>query len=87
MIGRFLGADVPAAGFSLGFERLVDLVERPGDENGEGVVLLYDGSLVRHRFGRLRGCVRAGLPHVGVILAPSGGDACGESRITFSRGD
>ena len=30
MIGRFLGSDVPAAGFSLGFERLVDLVELPG---------------------------------------------------------
>ncbi len=26
MIGRFLGQDVPAVGFSLGFERLVDLV-------------------------------------------------------------
>jgi histidyl-tRNA synthetase len=41
MIGRFLGTDVPAAGFSLGFERLVDLVELP-DENDGGVVLLYD---------------------------------------------
>ena len=27
MIGRFLGTEVPATGFSLGFERLVDLVE------------------------------------------------------------
>lgn len=45
MIGRFLGADVPAAGFSLGFERLVDLVELPGDAGGDGVVLLYDASL------------------------------------------
>ena len=27
MIGRFLGQDVPAVGFSLGFERLVDLVD------------------------------------------------------------
>ncbi|MDF1903862.1 ATP phosphoribosyltransferase regulatory subunit, partial [Mycolicibacterium smegmatis] len=27
MIGRFLGTDMPATGFSLGFERLVDLLE------------------------------------------------------------
>src|SRR6185312_5410741 len=26
MIGRFLGQDVPAVGFSIGFERIVDLV-------------------------------------------------------------
>jgi len=41
MIGRFLGSDVPAAGFSLGFERLVDLVtlETDGDD---GLALVYD---------------------------------------------
>ena len=27
MIGRFLGQDVPAVGFSIGFERIVDLVD------------------------------------------------------------
>ena len=32
MIGRFLGTDVPATGFSLGFERLVDLVESDLDD-------------------------------------------------------
>lgn len=42
MIGRFLGADVPAAGFSLGFERLVDLVDLPEAETDGGLVLLYD---------------------------------------------
>ena len=41
MIGRFLGSDVPAAGFSLGFERLVDLVTlEAGDD--EGLALVYD---------------------------------------------
>ena len=30
MIGRFLGSEVPATGFSLGFERLVELVEVTG---------------------------------------------------------
>ncbi len=42
MIGRFLGSDVPAAGFSIGFERIVDLVELPEDTGIGGVALLYD---------------------------------------------
>jgi histidyl-tRNA synthetase len=42
MIGRFLGADVPATGFSLGFERLADLVELPVAEGEEAVALLHD---------------------------------------------
>ncbi len=42
MIGRFLGTDVPAAGFSLGFERLVDLVELPGGTGGAAVALVHD---------------------------------------------
>ncbi len=42
MIGRFLGSDVPATGFSLGFERLIDLVELPeGDGEGDAA-LVYD---------------------------------------------
>jgi len=42
MIGRFLGTDVPAAGFSIGFERVVDLIELPDDAVQESVVLVYD---------------------------------------------
>ena len=45
MIGRFLGSDVPAVGFSLGFERIVDLVEPPSEHTGEGVVLVYDSDV------------------------------------------
>ncbi|HEY0258329.1 MAG TPA: histidine--tRNA ligase [Lacisediminihabitans sp.] len=41
MIGRFLGADVPAAGFSIGFERIVDLVDLPPDRAADAVALLY----------------------------------------------
>ncbi len=41
MIGRFLGTEVPACGFSLGFERLIDLVEL-GDELDDGAALLYE---------------------------------------------
>ena len=42
MIGRFLGSDVPAAGFSFGFERIVDLVELPGESAGDAAALVYD---------------------------------------------
>jgi histidyl-tRNA synthetase len=45
MIGRFLGTDVPAAGFSIGFERVVDLIELPEDAEQESVVLVYDPSV------------------------------------------
>jgi histidyl-tRNA synthetase len=42
MIGRFLGQDVPAVGFSLGFERLVDLVPDSADGEERAVVLVHD---------------------------------------------
>ncbi|GAA3739669.1 histidine--tRNA ligase [Leifsonia bigeumensis] len=42
MIGRFLGTDVPATGFSIGFERIVDLVTLRGDASADAVVLLHD---------------------------------------------
>jgi histidyl-tRNA synthetase len=45
MIGRFLGTDVPAAGFSLGFERLVDLVRIPGDAAADAAALVYDADV------------------------------------------
>jgi len=41
MIGRFLGTEVPAAGISLGFERLVDLVGA-GADRMNAVALVYD---------------------------------------------
>jgi histidyl-tRNA synthetase len=42
MIGRFLGQDVPAVGFSIGFERLVDLVAEREDAAASSVVLVHD---------------------------------------------
>ena len=45
MIGRFLGTDVAAAGFSLGFERLVDLVDLPDVLGADATALLYDDSV------------------------------------------
>ncbi|MCI2959338.1 histidine--tRNA ligase [Agromyces atrinae] len=42
MIGRFLGQSVPACGFSIGFERIVDLVSLDEDGAADSVVLVYD---------------------------------------------
>ncbi|MDI6944096.1 histidine--tRNA ligase [Microbacterium barkeri] len=42
MIGRFLGQDVPAVGFSIGFERIVDLVSLAEAAAAEAVVLVHD---------------------------------------------
>ncbi|MDQ1215980.1 histidyl-tRNA synthetase [Microbacterium arborescens] len=45
MIGRFLGSDVPAVGFSLGFERLVDLLGSSAGGDRTGIVLVHDRDL------------------------------------------
>ena len=42
MIGRFLGTDVPATGFSLGFERLVDLLEPVDAGAADAIALVHD---------------------------------------------
>lgn len=54
MIGRFLGQQVAAVGFSLGFERLVDLVAAEEDRAARAIVLVHDADvpvteLVRHK--------------------------------------
>ena len=45
MIGRFLGQQVPAVGFSLGFERLVDLVADGADVEAQAIVLIHDADV------------------------------------------
>jgi histidyl-tRNA synthetase len=42
MIGRFAGTDAPAAGFSIGFERIVDLIPDAEADAEGAVVLLHD---------------------------------------------
>jgi histidyl-tRNA synthetase len=43
MVGRWLGTDVPAVGISIGFERVVDLVEASALKNHiGGIVLVLD---------------------------------------------
>ncbi len=66
MIGRFLGQEVPAVGFSLGFERLVDLLEADADEAASAVVLIADADvplaeLIAHKAALLAGGARVRL--------------------------
>ena len=42
MIGRFLGQEVPACGFSIGFERIVDLLAMRDEARPRAVVLVHD---------------------------------------------
>jgi histidyl-tRNA synthetase len=42
MIGRFLGEEVPACGFSIGFERIIDLIDEPEATHAEAIVLVHD---------------------------------------------
>jgi histidyl-tRNA synthetase len=66
MIGRFLGQQVPAVGFSLGFERLVDLVTSDTDAAPQAVVLIHDADvpvaeLVAHKARLIAGGARVRL--------------------------
>ncbi|WP_374460913.1 histidine--tRNA ligase [Microbacterium sp.] len=45
MIGRFLQQDVPAVGFSLGFERLVALVSTDPATAAQAIVLVHDAAV------------------------------------------
>ncbi|MDQ1575066.1 MAG: histidyl-tRNA synthetase [Microbacteriaceae bacterium] len=45
MIGRFLGTEVPACGFSIGFERIVDLIETESAASTDAVVLVHDAAV------------------------------------------
>ncbi|KNY07568.1 histidine--tRNA ligase [Microbacterium sp. GCS4] len=66
MIGRFLGQQVAAVGFSLGFERLVDLVTAGADAQERAVVLVHDADvpvaeLARHKASLIAGGARVRL--------------------------
>ncbi|GAB2559999.1 histidine--tRNA ligase [Leucobacter ruminantium] len=45
MVGRFLGQEVPAVGFSIGFERIVDLISLPESTGPESVALVHDADV------------------------------------------
>ncbi len=59
MIGRFLGTDVPAAGFSLGFERLVELVELPAAQSADAAALVHDADVAPAHLARLQAALIA----------------------------
>ncbi|WP_139417743.1 histidine--tRNA ligase [Agromyces laixinhei] len=54
MIGRFLGQEVPACGFSIGFERIVDLLAVRDEERPRAVVLVYDVDVAPGRLLELK---------------------------------
>lgn len=61
MIGRFLGSDVPATGFSLGFERLVELVDVAAG-SGDAVALVHHKDApIAELIAAQRGLVAQGL--------------------------
>lgn len=45
MIGRFLGRDTPAVGFSIGFERILDLIQLDDDSEAGKTALVYDAAV------------------------------------------
>ena len=45
MIGRFAGQDVPACGFSIGFERIIELVTLDSDDAARVLALVYDADV------------------------------------------
>ncbi|MFM8927405.1 MAG: ATP phosphoribosyltransferase regulatory subunit, partial [Rhodoluna sp.] len=46
MVGKWLGSDVPAVGISLGFERVIDLIEETQSSQGVVLVLEDDSAIV-----------------------------------------
>jgi histidyl-tRNA synthetase len=54
MIGRFLGREVPACGFSIGFERIVDLLEIRDGDRPRAVVLVHDADVPAARLLALK---------------------------------
>ncbi|GGA61193.1 histidine--tRNA ligase [Pseudoclavibacter endophyticus] len=59
MIGRFLGQDVPACGFSIGFERIVDLARLDDAAGARDVALLADKRLPAADLVRVKAAVLA----------------------------
>lgn len=69
VVGKWLGRDVPACGFSIGFERIVDLVEFPAND-GKRVALLYKPGMDTVRLLKLRSELQDGGTEVSLIVPP-----------------
>lgn len=70
MIGRFLGTDVPATGFSLGFERLIDLVDLGDDAVVDAVALVHDADADLGALMALKAALVAGGARVRLLRRP-----------------
>ncbi|MGB4779352.1 histidine--tRNA ligase [Microbacterium sp.] len=70
MIGRFLGQDVPAVGFSIGFERIVDLVGAEADAGASAVVLVHDRDMPVAELVTLKAALVAGGSRVRLERRP-----------------
>ncbi len=70
MIGRFLGTDVPATGFSLGFERLIDLVDLGDDAVVDAVALVHDADTDLGALMALKSALVAGGARVRLLRRP-----------------
>ncbi len=70
MIGRFLGTDVPATGFSLGFERLIDLVDLGPDAEVSASALLYEADADLGAVMALKAQLVAGGDRVRLLKRP-----------------
>ncbi|MCS5496480.1 histidine--tRNA ligase [Cnuibacter physcomitrellae] len=54
MIGRFVGEQVPACGFSIGFERIIDLIADEAGEEHTAVVLVHGKDVAPERLLSLK---------------------------------
>ncbi|WP_308509698.1 ATP phosphoribosyltransferase regulatory subunit [uncultured Varibaculum sp.] len=71
VVGRWLGRDVPAVGFSFGFERIVDLVSLPEEGQQLKVALAYQKPHEALAALHLReGLLAAGASNAGLLKAP-----------------
>ncbi|CAN5326477.1 hypothetical protein BH11ACT4_BH11ACT4_17890 [soil metagenome] len=70
MIGRFLGTDVPAAGFSFGFERVVDLVELSSHAQADAVALLHEADAEPGALSALQSALIASGKRVRLVRRP-----------------
>lgn len=71
VVGRWLGRDVPAVGFSFGFERIVDLVSLPEEGQHLKVALAYQKPHEALAALHLReGLLAAGASNAGLLKAP-----------------
>jgi histidyl-tRNA synthetase len=54
MIGRFVGEQVPACGFSIGFERIIDLLPEAAGEDRTAIVLVHGKDVAPERLLALK---------------------------------